>query len=66
VDDASRKLGNTRAVCRRCYVHPAVFDAYRQGITISTLPPESPRAHFSAEETAVLGLLRRRVNRTAA
>ncbi len=24
-------LGNTPAVCKRCYIHPAVFDAYRDG-----------------------------------
>jgi DNA topoisomerase-1 len=28
-------LRNTAAVCRACYVHPAVFDAYRAG----ALPP---------------------------
>jgi DNA topoisomerase-1 len=24
-------LGNTAAVCRKCYIHPAVFDAWRDG-----------------------------------
>ncbi len=28
------KLGNTPAVCRRCYVHPAVIDGYLSGHTI--------------------------------
>ena len=27
VDAVSQVLGNTRAVCRKCYVHPAVIDA---------------------------------------
>lgn len=30
-DVASEVLGNTRAVCRSCYVHPAIPDAYRAG-----------------------------------
>jgi len=28
------RLGNTQAVCRRCYVHPAVIDSYLAGRTI--------------------------------
>jgi DNA topoisomerase-1 len=27
----ARRLGNTVAVCRKCYVHPAVIDAYLAG-----------------------------------
>ncbi|WP_018701373.1 DNA topoisomerase IB [Amorphus coralli] len=28
LDEVSRTLGNTRAVCRRCYVHPLVFERF--------------------------------------
>lgn len=63
VDLARERLGNTRAVCRRCYVHPAVFDAYRAGVTIAAVRPGPRRPHFSAEEAAVLALLKRRVDR---
>ena len=28
IEDVAQRLGNTVAVCRKCYVHPAVFDAY--------------------------------------
>ena len=31
IDDAAEQLHNTRAVCRSCYVHPAVTDGYRTG-----------------------------------
>ncbi|CAN5585548.1 DNA topoisomerase IB [soil metagenome] len=31
IDVAAEVLGNTRAVCRSCYVHPAVPEAYRDG-----------------------------------
>ena len=28
IDVVAKRLGNTRAVCRACYVHPTVLDAY--------------------------------------
>jgi DNA topoisomerase-1 len=31
VDDVARLLGNTRAVCRRSYVHPVVIEQYLAG-----------------------------------
>jgi DNA topoisomerase-1 len=31
IDTVARALGNTKAVCRKCYVHPAVIDAYERG-----------------------------------
>ncbi len=31
IKKASRQLGNTPTICRKCYVHPAVLDAYREG-----------------------------------
>ena len=31
IEGVARKLGNTQAVCRKCYVHPAVIDAYERG-----------------------------------
>jgi DNA topoisomerase-1 len=60
VDTASAKLGNTRAVCRKSYVHPAVFEAYRAGETIAAESPGPRKVYFSAAEAAVLALLKRR------
>jgi DNA topoisomerase-1 len=59
VDSVASKLGNTRAVCRKCYVHPAVFEAFRSGVTIQNAGMKAGprRADFSAEESAVLALL---------
>jgi len=34
------KLGNTPSVCRKCYVHPAVLEAYLGGITIEEAKAE--------------------------
>jgi len=31
INSAASRLGNTRAVCRKCYVHPAVLDCYLAG-----------------------------------
>jgi DNA topoisomerase-1 len=31
IESVARLLGNTKAVCRKCYVHPAVVDAYVEG-----------------------------------
>jgi DNA topoisomerase-1 len=58
----SSRLGNTPSVCRRCYVHPHVLDAYLTGRLVDLLREGAGRvaksaAHLSPEETAVLGLL---------
>jgi len=34
IGHVAERLGNTPAISRKCYVHPAVLDAYRQGATI--------------------------------
>jgi len=54
IDEVARRLGNTRAVCRKCYVHPAVIDAYLDGTITRAMgkPTES--------EAAILRLLRKR------
>ena len=54
IDRVARRLGNTRAVCRRSYVHPAVVDSYMDGSLGRRLGPPSV-------ETAVLSLLRGRL-----
>jgi DNA topoisomerase-1 len=41
IDRVARALGNTRSVCRKCYVHPAVLDLYLEAG--ATLPvPHAP------------------------
>ena len=64
IDQVAKQLGNTRAVCRKCYVHPAVIDAYMDG-TISKAARRVKRAigKLTESETAVLGLLQKRVGR---
>ena len=58
IDSVAAKLGNTRAVSRKSYIHPAVFEGYRSGVTIAAAKPGPRRAHLSAVEAAVLALLK--------
>jgi DNA topoisomerase-1 len=58
------ELGNTIAVCRRCYIHPDVIAAYEAGGLKLRFPKKAARG-LSAEERGVLSFLRRRsVKRT--
>ena len=53
VRSVAERLGNTQAVCRKCYVHPAVIDGYLAGRVI-----DACREPGEACERAVLELLR--------
>jgi DNA topoisomerase-1 len=35
VEQVAKRLGNTVAVCRKCYIHPGVLEAYMAGNTLS-------------------------------
>jgi DNA topoisomerase-1 len=59
IDRVARRLGNTRAVARRSYVHPAVVESYMDGSLDRAL--ESGRG-----SAAVLTLLKRRLARERA
>jgi DNA topoisomerase-1 len=65
VEEVARRLGNTPAICRKCYVHPAVVESYREDVLRHALggprlPPSRPLAGLSAHESAVLRLLEKR------
>ncbi len=68
VERVAARLGNTRAVCRRCYVHPAVLDAYRDGTLASVMRrrDRGPRAGLRTHEAALLRVLRRPARRERA
>jgi DNA topoisomerase-1 len=66
VEEVAKKLGNTKAVCRKCYIHPAIFDTYLDGTMASTVTQRAARVsksvgRMTAAEAAVLGLLQRRL-----
>ncbi|HYG10742.1 MAG TPA: hypothetical protein VD835_12400 [Pyrinomonadaceae bacterium] len=56
-------LGNTPAVCRSSYIHPAVIERYCQGITLDEFRPRRERRigrqqpEYLPEERAILKLL---------
>ena len=66
IDAVAARLGNTRAVCRKYYVHPALMDAYRMGETIpQPAPLRRTRRHHGAalrrDEVLVLQFLQERL-----
>src|SRR5207244_3830090 len=67
IESVAERLGNTPAICRKCYVHPEVMSAYLDGTLIKTLKGRAERrlagsvGDLRAEETAVLGLLQQRL-----
>lgn len=71
VEAVSQVLGNTPTICRKCYVHPAVLDAYLDGALVDTLrrrADEEVRSRgprLRRDEAPVLDLLRTRVLQSA-
>ncbi|HEX5587334.1 MAG TPA: DNA topoisomerase IB [Acidimicrobiia bacterium] len=60
IDVVAERLGNTRAVCRASYVHPAVLQAYADGTLRARLQSAtvSRTRGISADERRLLGFLR--------
>jgi DNA topoisomerase I len=71
IEAVARQLGNTKAVCRKCYVHPVVFEAYQDGslAEISRRPRKNSKAlphALQSDEAAVLALLTERLKNGSA
>ncbi len=67
VEEVAKHLGNTPAICRRCYIHPAIFEGYLDGTLIDSLQQQT-RAYLtqniegmSPEEAAVTAFLQLRL-----
>jgi DNA topoisomerase I len=70
VEAVAKSLGNTPAVCRKCYVHPAILEAYMDGTTLDVARQRAEALEREAsglddDERAVLRLLRARLARAA-
>ncbi len=69
IEAVAERLGNTRAVSRKSYVHPAVIDAYLDGSLVHTLRQRIDAElaeglhNLEPEEAAVLAFLRARLAR---
>jgi DNA topoisomerase-1 len=58
VKAVARQLGNTPAVCRRCYIHPAVLESFALG-ELARLPKPRQRKGLRLEEVALASFLER-------
>jgi DNA topoisomerase-1 len=69
IERVAERLGNTKAVCRKCYVHPAVIDAYMDRSLVATVKERTESelkkslSRLPPEEAAVLALLQQRMER---
>jgi DNA topoisomerase-1 len=70
IESVAKRLGNTRAVCRKCYIHPAILDSYMEGGTIQTIKARARLAGksgaLSSEEAAVVRMIGRRLQARSA
>nr|WKF61556.1 hypothetical protein HUO10_006087 [Paraburkholderia busanensis] len=64
VKDVAVLLRNTPAVCRRCYIHPAVISAF-EADELQTLPPGQARRGLRVDEVAFAALLAHAEKRAA-
>jgi DNA topoisomerase I len=70
VEAVAGVLGNTAAICRKSYVHPAVLDAYVDGSLVQTLGQRTGEAvdaidDLAPDERRVLQFLRARLKAAA-
>ena len=67
ISAVAKILGNTPAVCRKCYVHPAVLESYLDGAMIDGLKEKTAETlerklgDLRSEEAAVLSFLQARL-----
>lgn len=69
IDSVAKKLGNTPSICRKCYVHPEVFNAYLEGSLIKVMKQRAENeilhelGDLTPAEAAVLAFLQERLSR---
>ncbi len=77
VEHVAKSLGNTPAICRKCYIHPAVFEGYLDGSLLEGLRArademvetgvaEEGAPRLTAEEMAITAYLARRLGEAVA
>jgi DNA topoisomerase I len=72
VEAVAKLLGNTPAICRKCYIHPAIFDGYLDGSLLSALKRRASEElaqgvdQLKPAEAAVTGFLAHRLMRAEA
>ncbi|WP_368507789.1 hypothetical protein [Bradyrhizobium lupini] len=68
IESVPKQLGNTPAICRKCYVHPEVLNAYMSGDLVKMIDAKIAQkfkrqyAKLTSDEIVVLAFLRKRLN----
>lgn len=63
IESVAKKLGNTKAICKKCYIHPAIMDSYIDKTLLKNLKVEmksivsKPSSHLDPLEAAVIAFL---------
>lgn len=71
IEHVAKRLGNTPAVCRKCYIHPAIIEGYLDGTMLQTLKKKTEKEitenlhQLQPEEAAVLAFLQKRLAEAA-
>jgi DNA topoisomerase-1 len=71
IEAVASQLGNPPTICRKCYIHPHVINAYLDGTMVRALKRRAEKRlredvhQLRPEEAAVLGLLQQRLQREA-
>lgn len=71
IETVAKRLGNTKTICRKCYVHPEIVASYLEGAWSRSLPARTRRTFarkvggLTPDEAAVLACLERRLRRRA-
>jgi DNA topoisomerase-1 len=63
IETVAAKLGNTPTICKKCYIHPFVLDAYADGTLLAQAAGQRARSKhaLNPEESMVLRLLKARL-----
>jgi DNA topoisomerase I len=62
LDEVSEKLGNTRTICKKYYVHPGIIKLYEEGKLVSLVNnamTRKPLRGLNKEETALMTALKK-------
>ena len=68
IESVSKQLGNTPAICRKCYVHPEVLNAYMSGDLVKMIEAKIAQkfkrqyAKLTSDEIMVMAFLRKRLD----
>jgi DNA topoisomerase-1 len=68
VESVAKILGNTPSICRKCYIHPAIFEGYLDGTLLQGIKARADEIldekapGLTAEELAVMAYLDRRLS----